>query len=340
MFLNQGDFMATARKIKGKDQYVVQQFIGMVDGKRKYKRFYGSTKKEAELAALQYKIPSGQFTFKDAYEKFISDRSAVMSPSTVLGYGSIYKYHLTRLENIPVDNIDAKMVQQFVSSISAKRSPKTVRNIYALLTAVLKYNGVSTNFDVRLPQKSKNEIVIPSDADVLKMIDTDDSNIKMAIYLGAFCGLRRGEVCALDNVTGNEITVDKSQSRSPSGGFVIKPPKSTSGHRTIQIPNFVADLLRGQLQAYGKAVPWNIDQLTKHFSTHLKQKGIKHYRFHDLRHYLCSTMIHQNMPLLYIAKYLGHNDTGMVQSVYGHLQKDQNAKMIDRVSGYFEAMQH
>ena len=55
--------MASARKLPS-GNYRVNLFIGMENGKRKYKSFTAPTKKEAELLAAQYNVERKEKTEK------------------------------------------------------------------------------------------------------------------------------------------------------------------------------------------------------------------------------------------------------------------------------------
>ena len=50
--------------------------------------------------------------------------------------------------------------------------------------------------------------------------------------------------------------------------------------------------------------------------------------FHTTRHTWASHAVMNGMPLLLVAKNLGHKDTRMVEKHYGHLAPDWSAKII------------
>jgi integrase len=60
-----------------------------------------------------------------------------------------------------------------------------------------------------------------------------------------------------------------------------------------------------------------------------KQAGIDPpLNFHALRHTWASLAVMAGMPLMVVAKNLGHSDTRMVQDHYGHLSPDFVASEI------------
>lgn len=59
--------------------------------------------------------------------------------------------------------------------------------------------------------------------------------------------------------------------------------------------------------------------------------GIEPLCFHELRHTYASTLVIARMPLLYVAKQLGHSDTRMVERYYGKLAPSAVGQAIDEL---------
>jgi integrase len=57
--------------------------------------------------------------------------------------------------------------------------------------------------------------------------------------------------------------------------------------------------------------------------------------FHGLRHTYCSLAVMNGMPLMVLAKNLGHVDTKMVEQHYGHLSQTYVADEIRRTAPRF-----
>jgi integrase len=61
--------------------------------------------------------------------------------------------------------------------------------------------------------------------------------------------------------------------------------------------------------------------------------------FHELRHTYASGLINAGVPLVFVAKQLGHADTRMCERHYGHIARKDLAAPIERLSpklGLFE----
>lgn len=68
------------------------------------------------------------------------------------------------------------------------------------------------------------------------------------------------------------------------------------------------------------------DYVTRHFPLLLKNSGLRHIRFHDLRHSCASLLLARNVPMKAIQEWLGHSDFSTTANVYAHL--DINSKLL------------
>lgn len=60
-----------------------------------------------------------------------------------------------------------------------------------------------------------------------------------------------------------------------------------------------------------------------------KGAGIEPLGFHQLRHTYASLSLMSGMPLIVLARNLGHKDTRMVEKHYGHLLPSYEDQMIE-----------
>lgn len=68
----------------------------------------------------------------------------------------------------------------------------------------------------------------------------------------------------------------------------------------------------------------------------LELAGIKHdLHFYSLRHHFCSRLVAEGIPLLSVAKLVGHKSQRMIEKYYGHLCPDVSQKAINIISGDF-----
>lgn len=59
--------------------------------------------------------------------------------------------------------------------------------------------------------------------------------------------------------------------------------------------------------------------VTEHFDWLLTKYGLKHIRFHDLRHSCASLLLANGVPMKQIQEWLGHSDFSTTANIYAHL---------------------
>ena len=65
---------------------------------------------------------------------------------------------------------------------------------------------------------------------------------------------------------------------------------------------------------------FNPRNLSSNFSKLLELKGLRHIRFHDLRHSCASLLLANDVPMKQIQEWLGHSDFSTTANVYAHLE--------------------
>ena len=64
---------------------------------------------------------------------------------------------------------------------------------------------------------------------------------------------------------------------------------------------------------------FNPRNLSSNFSKLLELKGLRHIRFHDLRHSCASLLLANDVPMKQIQEWLGHSDISTTANIYAHL---------------------
>lgn len=71
--------------------------------------------------------------------------------------------------------------------------------------------------------------------------------------------------------------------------------------------------------------------VTQHFSDLLKKYGLRHIRFHDLRHTFASILIGQDVPLINVSNFLGHSDLSTTVNIKNPYEQLNESKQLDFV---------
>ena len=322
-----------------------------VNGKQKrvYERFTAPTRKEAEYMAAEFQMnksrrtSSETMTVAQAIESYIDSKSNILSPATIRSYRSFQRNHFQNIGQIPIKKLTRQMVQKEFNTYAATLSPKTCRNLHGLLSAALAFYMPDFTLKTSLPEKEKKEMQIPTELQLQTLLSfSKDTPLHTAILLAFSMGLRRGEICGLKwgdvDFTNNKLHVRTSVVLDDNQKWVEKSPKSFSGNRILDIPDFTKAELRKI--ASGKRASEPIvhllpSQVTNNFITLTRQIGISHIRFHDLRHYYASMLLANNVPDKYAMKRMGHATNAMLKGVYQHIIIQKEQEVSNTINHYF-----
>lgn len=299
---------------------------------------YKPTKKEAE-ALIDEKIKSQVITgdlrdtFAESAEKYISIKSNVLSPSTIMGYRGVMRALSASFKATRTADITQETIQKEINDYSATHSPKSTRNLHGFISAVLGVYRPTMKIYTTLPQKVKFEAVTPSEDDIKMLLSAlAGTRYEVAFRLGVY-GLRRGEICAItaDDLNGNILRINKTKVLDETGKYVIKPiPKTTGSQREIYIDDGLAALLRDS----GIAFDGSPGALNKCLHRYEKSLSLPPFRFHDLRAYY-ATMAHSlGIVDAIIMASGGWTSTNILNRVYKRTFADKQNEAMRSISAH------
>lgn len=341
--------MARAKKLpSGSWRVLVYSHTEIVDGKkvRRYESFTADDKKQAQLMAAEYaatkeRLKLVDITLEQAYAGYLEIKKNVLSPSTYREYKRMSQKNLQVLMPVKIRDITQSMVQSAINDEAATASPKTVRNLHGLLSAVLDMYRPALKLTTTMPQKKPYNSYIPSDDDIKKLIASiRDTELEVPVLLAAFGSLRRGEVCALDytDIQDDTISVSKALVLDADGEWVTKGPKSEAGYRKVLFPHEVIERIP---PGEGRIVRLTPNQVSDRFADALKRNDIPHFRFHDLRHYQASILHALGVPEAYILERGGWRSSVTLKTVYRHAMEAKSKEVAEVANQHFSSiMQH
>jgi len=160
-------------------------------------------------------------------------------------------------------------------------------------------------------------------------------DLALWVRLGAYCGLRAGEVLALrrESVDLERRVLIVDRSVSDVGGHLVMGSTKTERARAVPIPeSLIADLsdhLARRVEPGPDALVFTSEAggLVSHsnwyrnyFRPAVKRAGLSEgVRFHDLRHSYASLLIAQGAHPRAIMERLGHSSIQVTLGTYGHL---------------------
>lgn len=312
-------------------------------GKQIYESFTASSKREAEMLALQFKAKNDRnkkqdLTVEECVRSYIDSNKNVLSPSTLRGYEADLK-RLKPLHHVRIGKITSRDIQQFVSDLSAEKSPKTVKNTYSLLITSLSACDVDKHFKVNLPTIPKKAKFAPENEQIKALFENANPVMKRAIMLAAFHSLRRGEICGLTygDLKGNALLVHSDMILGTDGWVHKQTPKTDSSYRQIVLTDKEIELLgTGSPDEY--IVPIKPSTLDGNFKRLCSKLGIEGLIFHNLRSYFASIGVAIGIPDIYLSHMGGWRENSSV--LKEHYQKkivSIDEAYTNKMNDYFES---
>lgn len=318
----------------------------MIDGRRI--SVTAPTKKaaEQEAAALKSGAKAAQkpdrITVGGAIDRYIASKDAVLSPTTIAGYKKMRKYVLQDIMDTPCSDLTTEQLQRSINRMAKEKSPKYVRNAYALFTATMAEYYPNRFFRITLPQKVPAKITIPTMEQIqLLHDDCKGKPFELPFLLAVWLGLRTSEIRGLtwDCIDGDTLLIKQAKVYGENGA-VLKTTKTYSGNRALRIPPYIRTILDRMPRDGEYICPLGQNSLYDFLQRACDRVGIPRFRFHDLRHVNASVMLELNVPDKYAMERMGHATTNMLKTVYQHTVQEKKIQVANAVDSYFEEKLH
>ena len=207
-------------------------------------------------------------TLREYSDSFMATKTA-LRPKTRELYGYLLEHHiLPPLGEAPLTAITAGAIRDWNADLRSGRiGTTTAAKAYRLLRQILQ-GAVDDRLIARNPCQIKGASVerskprtIPSVEDVFALADAIDPRFRAMVLLAAFAGLRRGECLGLArrhldlSATPPTVTVEQSLVHTDSAGFILQPPKTDAGARTVAISQHLAKELESHLTTHARIDP-------------------------------------------------------------------------------------
>ena len=356
--------------------------------------------KALEIFALEFeqKVKSGKYldgekiTFQAFSDTWLSDYAAGHLEATTI---DIYKIHLkqhiipaighlklAKIQPLHLNKLYNTMLQERRDGKEGGYSPTTVKKIHALISSIMstavKWNILLDNPCERVspPKQIRdvNDIKFFTLEECSTFLDAVDADLaaghiklqhKVFFHLALFCGMRRGELIALEwadfDFNKNTVNINKSTG-IVDGKAITKLPKNKTSIRMVSVPAPVMTLVRQyQKEQYKYRLSlgsyWKGDsyvfiqddgsQMYPSTPYRVFKKVLNRYNqnadallpaipLHGLRHTSATLLISQNIDVRTVSGRLGHAQTSTTMNIYSHQLKKMDEKAADTLSGLFQ----
>ena len=293
-----------------------------------------------------YTVASWLWTWYELYSK------PNVRPSTAEYYRrSIEQHVVPRIGAIKLNRLTSGDIQKLyrdlqengrLREVQRSKNPglsnATVRGIHMMLHNALdravKERLILRNptEDCIIPKLVKQEMKILYPEDMGSYLQAADKrDVLPMFYLELVSGLRKGELVALlwSDLDSESCTISVSkQAAVRNGEITVSRPKTEASVRRVSIPHEAVELLMREHKKHpdnpymfpspksgGMYYPDSIVNLHKKI---LKDAGLEHIRFHDLRHTFATMALQNGVDVKTVSTMLGHYDAGFTLRTYTH----------------------
>ena len=294
-----------------------------------------------------------------------------VKPMTLRSYRGLVRNHLTpMLGELWLTQLSPQRIQGVIAQCLRERglSPKTANNCLILLKTILKFarqwgllrdNPAEEIKPLRVESKEM-DFLRPEEIQLL--LKHADEPYRTLFLTAVLTGMRRGELLALQwgdiDWHNHVIRVRRSlfwhsqqelaelqlaPAEGPVQGWRFSTPKSKRSIRTI----IMSPRLREALELYRLSCPVSPQDLVfctregtpmepnnmihREFLPTLRRAGLRHIRFHDLRHTFTTLLIAQGVNVKAIQAQLGHASIQTTLDRYGHLLPETQQYIGERL---------
>lgn len=314
----------------------------MVNGQKK--SFTALTKREAEQAALEYKIgllaeenEKPEITIRKAIDEYLALKSGVLSPASVRGHRIKQRCYLQGIMDTPLSKLSAAAIQQEINS--EKCSPKTIRETWALIRPAIKRYGVS--YDVSLPAVQSDEHAFLSADEIPVFLKEAEGSKYEIAFLLALHSLRVSEILGLrwENVDlkKQSITVRGATLFDENNKLVNKPTnKNRSSRRTIpiMIPRLL-QLLSDAERTSEFVVIANPNSIRASANKICRKANLPEVGTHGLRHSFCSLAYKLGISEKVTMQLGGWSDYGTMRKIYTHIAQADISDSVQQIKNFF-----
>ena len=292
-------------------------------------------------------------------------------PTTADSYRlGIEKHVIPRIGDIKLNKLTSREIQKMYKDLqengrlrNSQRSKQpglsnsTVRGIHMMLHNALdramKERLILRNptEDCIIPKIQKQEMKILHPEDMKAYLEAAEKRgVLPMFYLELVTGLRKGELTALLWSDLDEkrciISVSKQAVGDRHRNVEISRPKTENSVRKISIPQSVVELLHQEHEKHPDN-PWMFpspktgemyhpDSIAKLHEKILRDTGLEHIRFHDLRHTFATMALQNGVDVKTVSLMLGHYDAGFTLRTYTHATRQMQEQAAEKMGNFME----
>ena len=152
------------------------------------------------------------------------------------------------------------------------------------------------------------------------------------------------------NLDDGSLSIRRTLTYVAGHGYKEAEPKTVQSRRNITLPQFVLEVLKKhraqQIEAQQKeGITWQdnglvfctasgslipLVTLRRRFQKVLKDAGLPHMRFHDLRHSAATILLGMGVNVKVVQELLGHSQISMTLGTHSHVLPSMHKNAMDK----------
>ena len=280
---------------------------------------------------------------------YLEEKAGKVKVSTLKCYQRNIKCHiLPKLGDQIAANLTVEDIDDYLEAMQESFSPKLVREVGALLLALLRLAGINFTGEVTLPKVRQKNVEVFTETElkqlariILRRTDETGLGILLTVYtgirLGELCGLKWQDVNAGKGMLHVQRTVERVAQEDGTTCLALLTPKTESSNRWIPIPQEMMRVLKPDqrlpetyLLTGGEIIP-DPRTMQNRYKALLKRVGVPYRNFHALRHTYATRCIEQGIDAKSVSELLGHSDVRTTLRLYVHSSMDYKRKAVEAI---------
>jgi len=216
-----------------------------------------------------------------------------------------------------------------ISDATVNRDLSTLRHIlyWAVDQSIIAANPVAR---LRLAAEPRKFRKIVSVSEEQRLLDAAPEHLREMALVAIDTGMRRGE-----------ITHQRREDIDMSRRLILVTKSKTIGGQLREIPmtGRVYDLLAGKKEREGYTFTYNgrpIRILKTAWKSTLRRAGLRHFRFHDLRHTFNTRLMEAGVVQDIRMALMGHSSGNQVHATYTHVELPAKRRAIARLESWLK----
>lgn len=331
------------------------------------KSVYAKTYLDVKQKLTEAKVYCSTNTFKckKLFEDMINEwimqkKHTVKKSSYIKYYGIINKHILPFWKGVNISDISDGLIFEFFDkkTIEENLSRSMIKSIYYVLNSTINYinkyyhGNIKINYE--LPKTKYAEPLLFNEKEMDQILSSiiNSKKVKdLGILLSALCGLRIGEVCALQwqdiDLENGFVYVKKTVQRIKADESCktktklwIDTPKSEPSIRQIPLTSFLKMYLSKFVNEFeqdnyvisGSTLLCEPRLYQYYFANFLNKEKITIRNYHVLRHTFATRCVESGVDVKTLSEILGHSTVNITLNKYVHPSMEQKRFQMEKLN--------